>query len=632
MTFVQADRSGYGLHETTVMPDRNLFGVQSISEVSKYYSLVLLDVGSGDPREHKVYKHKNYVVGPASSKNPDGEEVQFIFTTPPRVHEMTEPFATEITPLQNGGKYVQPVGSILKEVRLQGTTGLRGPQARPTTAPPPRTSEQLVSISQSFRGAEPNRTSVVEKPLNGHDRFHTLKNFFRIYSDLCEYGNTNVIMVWRNVKDGEYWVVEPTQVAWPQNARSPVTYEFNISLRTIMPYTPTLFSGSSDENPAAKKSYQEIMREAARTVTESALLINSYPQEIVRTTLSYVDPVTNVARAASTSAQDIFKGFLLGIKEIEDGTIGASERVALSSINLINMAVQARQEMSASALVGSHIDRVKNAWKRAMQASQRVYCSKAIQSPVPRYRLNRERIRKAYEASPSPGGNPTFVGNVDPVYTLGETYVRPGDTIRGLAERLLGDARNWKDLVLVNELVPPYISPVPAPGVLTFGDKILYPNPQSRVMDNRTPSDQDYNNADSNDESVLNSAYGRDLRLATVEDGLNEYADLVVNERGDIGTITGVPNVHQAIRIKFATEQGDLKTHPAFGARFPIGRKVSVSTFDDFKINARATLQSDPRIEQVTRTDIQTRGDVLTISADMVLLNSKEPVTASFDY
>ncbi len=60
---------------------------------------------------------------------------EYFFRVPPKIHDMSEPFATQVVATQNGGKIIESQGSIIKEIRLSGTTGLRPYKNAPKKIP-----------------------------------------------------------------------------------------------------------------------------------------------------------------------------------------------------------------------------------------------------------------------------------------------------------------------------------------------------------------------------------------------------------------------------------------------------------------------------------------------------------------
>jgi hypothetical protein len=109
-----------------------------------------------------------------------------------------------------------------------------------------------------------------------------------------------------------------------------------------------------------------------------------------------------------------------------------------------------------------------------------------------------------------------------------------------------------------------------------------------------------------------------------------DFTDVAVNQRGDLATVVGVSNVEQALRIRFLTEQGELAAHPTFGARFPIGSKSDVFSFNTFRVNTLATLQSDPSIKDVVTLDFSAVADTLFVTTKLLLQDAQEYVATSF--
>ncbi len=62
---------------------------------------------------------------------------------------------------------------------------------------------------------------------------------------------------------------------------------------------------------------------------------------------------------------------------------------------------------------------------------------------------------------------------IDKPRAVREYIIMRGDTLERIAQRELGDALRWIDIVVLNNLKPPYISDVRADGIRQYGDKIL---------------------------------------------------------------------------------------------------------------------------------------------------------------
>ncbi|NJL53740.1 hypothetical protein HC928_00445 [bacterium] len=125
-------------------------------------------------------------------------------------------------------------------------------------------------------------------------------------------------------------------------------------------------------------------------------------------------------------------------------------------------------------------------------------------------------------------------------------------------------------------------------------------------------------------------SYGRDLRLKSEFVGTEELTDLAINQRGDLATIQGVPNVEQSLRLKFITERGELGAHPRFGAKFAIGSKATASSFNELRINTLNTITSDTRVNDVIDLQFVALGDSLAVLSKIQLKNSRDLLDISF--
>ncbi len=187
----------------------------------------------------------------------------------------------------------------------------------------------------------------------------------------------------------------------------------------------------------------------------------------------------------------------------------------------------------------------------------------------------------------------------------------------------MGNANKWKTLTVVNNLKPPFISTVRTPDALSPGDFILYPTTGGAGATDQYGLNPTNSNTERDATGALSDveyAYGRDLRLRSITNGSTELTDLMEDtQTGDLSTIVGIPNVDQGLRIKFSTEQGMLTVHPKFGARFPIGKKVSTDSFNNFRIQAQNTLLSDPRVEGISSLFFNAVADTMVITSSLNL-------------
>lgn len=544
---------------------------------------------------------------------------EYFFRTPPKVSEIHEPFSTQITPTQGGGRFIESNGSLIKEIRIQGTTGFRPSataRARPATAP----------------GQTPANISEI----TGHDDLIFLKNIFRAYSDIKRdlVLSSKTVMLWRSVRDGEYWVVEPSDFRTSQNSQSPLTFDYDFNLKTISKLS---LAYALNVDPLivahAPRGFQNRLNNFCRDITNVFAKLTGYVNQLRK---YGVDAVNTVIRPLTS--------LLNGLSSLRN----AGQRlVNFVAADVVNVAINLFDAYVRVFTVSSAQDPqniLANTLKRASQLAANIANEPVFRKSVTSYLQNRvNRYADAYNTSGSPlfpiqgprvGSSQSFIGNQPRSSSVRQDYVRVGEDLRACAARLMGSRARWHTLAAINDLRPPYVSAVGGPNLLKPGDVILYPGTTSgqTQANNTNQSTASQEGSSSNINGPVVDAYGRDIRLSSSTTGTSdEVTDFAISQGGDIDTITGIPNVDQAIHIKFATEQGELTVHPKFGALFPIGSKMVPSSFNTFRINTEATLKSDPRIASIDKISFQAQGDVLSLQAKLRLTNGADQLVTAID-
>ncbi|HEX7642029.1 MAG TPA: hypothetical protein VF472_07425 [Burkholderiaceae bacterium] len=154
-----------------------------------------------------------------------------------------------------------------------------------------------------------------------------------------------------------------------------------------------------------------------------------------------------------------------------------------------------------------------------------------------------------------------------------------GDTPQKIAARYLGDASLWTEIVVLNQMAPPYLTDDPgevAAGVFLNGSYITIPA--------AAPG------AATNDPSTV---FGRDVLLV---DG-----NLTI-ENGDVALVDGLDNLNQALQNLLQTDQGELLFHQDYGTliRMLIGSKTGPTAALLAAEYAKGPISADPRINDVT--------------------------------
>ncbi len=629
---------------TVAHPDRRNvnIGAQLTPTIQRLYSIFLWDL------------NKSRILTTNPSLDPAGRTLgaEYFFNTPPKVNDMTEPFATRIIATQNGGKYIESNGSIFKEIRVSGTTGLRPRKKAPTVIPllPTGAFEGLAEAFTDTGFGNQIRT-IPSEEITGFDDIHFLRNIFRRYSD-SKGSNERVIMVWRNIKDDDYWVVEPRSFKLVQSSQSPLTYSYQLDLQGLSLFDPTSAIVTAVDDPLATlrdvARFFSRIQEFKQNLTSVFLVVATQIRRIqgaghflMNNSIGSLTAVIKGLTAISTASTDVSWGLQRAAAQAR-----SDWNKALSDLTA---ALNTSPSVPYTPIQRTHLQNfgvLINASRRVLRVLDAIQSEPSLQDNISTgEESTRARIREQYRTpgggtgsptSPRSAGDPTFIGNSGSPTNIGEDRVHVGESIRDLSKRLLGDFRRWHELVLLNDLRAPYTSDgTPSPGVLVPGDVILFPSNIGTVNPvSITPAmltDAETENKDTNASGIISQTYGRDLRLKSVSTGNStDLTDLCVNQRGDLSTIVGIPNVKQAILIKFSTEQGELASHPGFGARFPIGSKADVVSFNEFRISTLATLKSDSRITSVARLEFRAVADTLQVSADLVLQDGSEFLNTDF--
>lgn len=616
--------------------------------VQNLYSIQLLEIKNGNLSI--LENSYELSVGPSSEVG-NNTTPSYMFRLPPKVHEMSEPFATNVIGTQEGGKYVESHGSPIKEIRISGTTGLRphrnasknlsifgantGLSSSSTVgqvaefAGVANTPDAIGPLSSLF-----NSTSTwSDKEAIGHDDVMFLRNLFRLY----DWHKTNgpnagrVLMVWRNAKDDDYWVVEPMEFKLAQNSSSPLTYEYSITFKTLQKLELQVYVNTDDTIGLLRSANNFV----ARTNQASAAIRNSL--------LVIASQIDRLARAP----RDVTSFILMPMRYTLEGLDAVRRSEKRFTSNFVqNLKLLQKNLDTLYKEIAEGYDATEAAMMKIRKAMRtaRIEVDKLLSQPelqpsavITDAKATSDHTLSTYN---TPTENKGVYAGTQPLVNnntqLSQAVVQPNDTIHSLAVRLVGNRSAFKTLIAINNLTAPYVSPAGGVGVLRPGDYILYPSAVqatgssnsfgAKLNNKETSSPQDIQS-----NSSLMQQFGRDLRLITSQQSSYEVKfDLTVDQSGDISTLTGIPNIAQAVRSKFSTVKGELPAHPSFGASFPMGARATPTTLAGFRIDVEQTLLSDIRISNIKNLSFTVIGDILSAKASINLVNSANTVTLSF--
>lgn len=170
------------------------------------------------------------------------------------------------------------------------------------------------------------------------------------------------------------------------------------------------------------------------------------------------------------------------------------------------------------------------------------------------------------------------------------------DSLQAIADREMGDANRWPELVWLNSLKHPYLTDDPGQAtkhVLLSGTYI------------RVPAPVGINAADSNRGQV----FERDCRMT---DKL-----LQVGEGGDLDVASGADNLRQQLQHRVSTPRGQATRHPDYGCLIwrllgTVNGPVAGFLGSEY---VKSALKADYRVSSVTSSTAEVIGDRISITA-----------------
>lgn len=178
--------------------------------------------------------------------------------------------------------------------------------------------------------------------------------------------------------------------------------------------------------------------------------------------------------------------------------------------------------------------------------------------------------------------------------------IQYGDDLRRISLRELGTAEKWVDLVLLNDLKPPYIAETASKGVLAYGDRIALPAASASISAAQNPA----------------AVYGVDARVTNKR---------LVIEGGDISVVAGVSNLGQALTHRVTVPKRELAFHPEYGCyvRTLLGRMNGPSAGQLAAFYVKSSLMEDPRVSSVPSCVATVLGDQISVEATVQPVSGK---------
>lgn len=576
-----------------------------------------------------------YVVNIQTS-NIDPVYGKFGFDISPQQMRLSEEAAVDVAALQDGGFYSDERGQYFKMLSVSGTFGFR-----PTMKQPP--GGAFAGVKESFAQLQQvaNRTQrgvtggqlIPNSERTGMDRFMELHNLFRHYWDQKKIRSeaAKYLMIWADWKMGEVYFCQPLGFDRDRSVPSGrVRANYSFRLRLLAPVEvskPPDFVNS----PSSAKGLAAML-DALKTAAKFLQAANNLLLESVTAAVDYgFDIVNSIYRPIDEALS-----FL-------DVTVKSAAYLSQKVLNVAEMPIHIMRSVHRSCLEASNVayglrgyENLGNNYMRTARLVQESYLAMVAALFKSDVNVTARQMGSKYRQWDSdaattlrdPLNDVVLSGDKGSNTSLGarkipqgsQTITLPGRiSIKSLALNYLGSSGRWKEIVLLNNLKAPYISPSgDGVSVLRPGDSIKLP-----AMPETGNDDNQVFNALGGAPGTDEYRYGVDLRM-----DLNTK-QLMTNGHGDLDTVGSLDNLVQAMHIKIWRKPGDLKAHPWFGFGAEGGEGLAVDRLAGYHLSLRMTLMSDTRIATIKSMAMRVTGDILFINAQCVPKDSDNTLLLS---
>lgn len=504
----------------------------------------------------------------------------FVLQLNPQEIEQDEPFAIQVTPTQDG-IVVEHQGSVLKQLNISGTTGIK-----------PGANSGGVRQNGKFR------TGIGE---TGYEQFHKFRNYIRRYAELKkDPNNQSKQLVFQNLKDNEFFIVEPRSFKMKRSKSARFSYDYNIMMDVI----GRLDGIVTTQDLIFLGDLQKISQDATDKINDAEGIISGSVEIVSTVTDNVTNLILNPLRALNQA-----------LIQLRGGKTRILEIPKRELIQLKNNLKQVR----TSVATGVGID---NSAYNTLQGVQNTVKVIRTEPTINDYRLinsftnairginlllsndgtfGKTDLLEMSQIVVEQFGNAVIIENTR---ATRNRKVLQGDDIQRIASRELGNANRFRELIILNQLKFPFISDVKENGVLVPGDDILIP-----IYDTDFENSLVYENDLGEFEGTMTFAE----RQLGIDLYLNNRNDLSFTNRDDLKLISSHENAAQAAKIKLGIEKGSLKYHPELGIMGNVGEKMTDEMTSAIAESMRSSILSDPRFDDAD-FNLEVRGTTIQIT------------------
>lgn len=428
----------------------------------------------------------------------------------PQSFDQREPLATEIGFSVGGGKFIESRGGIIKHVAIRGTTGFLPPVA-------PYATHLAVASTNSFNANSDNVGTILRarsKQTGFYEFFH-LRQLFRKFMLERRQGK-NIAMHWLDFKSDEFWIIEPLQF---NMSRSRFGYNYDISFDCLEPSQRRVSMRKQGMDRGISIPGRDVGADAlrllknplhasldsvtARAINRITQLSSSAKGFVQRFSTGVLTLKLQSIISAATAIQSFFADVAAIRRTILDTPLSLYRQLysaligledAYTSVTPDAFKVDVNEWMiemrfMTEGLISHHLDIYGSTPGQALIEENKKYTQpRATQGTKNNF------FEEPTSSSSSPVVNPfigtsglDLVGSVEQMAAttaLRAEDVLTGENIFDVAQRLLGDAKRFIELVVLNQLKAPFIVSDPnnkLSSTIAWGEKIYVPAVQDAL-------------------------------------------------------------------------------------------------------------------------------------------------------
>lgn len=579
---------------------------------------------------------------------------EFVLQINPQELTQDEIFAIQVTPTLSG-VMVEHQSVTLKDITISGTTG--------------------ISPGRREGGSYPrNGRPVFGAGRSGYYEFHELRSYIRTYAEAKrndkDSKNGELRLVWRNYKDREDLFVEPQKFTMKRSSSKPMSYDYTIQLKAIGTADLADQKGSwLDPIDDIIQGVQDTLDSAVKIIQGSIGFVEQFERDATNTILGPLNAVTAFVEEFKNADQrllycrervsrhsmekmkeDLARVYDNGMDYLgrndegydeatgrdstlyrEEGNVSYEQERTMNALKKSKIAMSHLIKTDAffdSTIDGERedIERVygnsrANVIRSANESEKFSLTAKISQAKLAGNIKAASEAQKALDdiiRSETRGGVSSSPVKFDTARFMKVVVVEAGHTIQTLAVKHLGSVDAYRDLILLNNLKPPYVNSTPVDeqnlrvaGVLRPGDKLYVPQAGSPGSSSGVGGTREYPITFGQDE--IEKRYGVDIKL-------DKNFDIDINSIGDVKLVSGGDNVAQALILKLLYEVGSLKRHPGIGTSLGVGRKAA--NVQEILSQVRKSLISDPRVDAILYSEVIQESGALLINVVIRLMGS----------